>query len=180
MVFRARWTEWVIPLAVGGFLAGSLTLAPKSMASQEEGLHAHDHAELHSEVSEAREVEIVMREGAYHVAQGVQLESNSILLVAGEEVRLSIRNEDTMAHEVISQLFIRTDIHIEGKGIGVFRNQAGGFRLRPGDSMTAQFTVPFFEFESFYDLIWCGRHGSQFGKGQEFLVVRTQSQPHRP
>lgn len=180
MVLKARCLLPLVPLVLGGFLSSSTTMAHESVGSHEEGIHAQGHAGSHSEGSQPEEVKIVMREGAYHVLQGGHSDSNSVWLVAGEDARLSIRNEDTIAHEVISPLFMRADIHLEGKGIGIFRKEAAGFRLRPGDAVTIQFTVPFLDFASFYDLIWCSRHEDHVMNGKEVLVVKTQSKQSQP
>lgn len=175
MIFRLLWLMWCVCLVSGGILSQSRAFADERASSHEGGTHRHGHEGSESGEPHSQKVEIVMREGAYHVQQGGQSQSNAVVLVAGELMRLSVRNEDSVAHEVISPLFMRADIHIEGKGIGLFRKEAGGFRLNPGDAVTTQFTVPFFEFESFYDLIWCARHGNHAVIGQELVVVRTQT-----
>lgn len=180
VLLKGHWTYWLLPLAVGGFLGSSLAFPFMNMARQEEELPIQEHEESHSQSPKPeKEFAIVMQESGYHIFEGDQSKSKKISIVAGEDIRLSIRNEDTIAHEAISPLFMRADIRIEGRGIGLFRNEAGGFRLRPGDSMTTQFKAPFFEFESFYDLIWCARHESQPVKGKEVLVIRTESQSNR-
>lgn len=175
MTSRVRCLISFAFLVLGGILSESLACAGESAASHEGGTHLHGHEASHSGEPGPKELEIVMREGAYHVLQGGQSQANSVMLVAGEDIRLSFRNEDSVVHEVISPLFMRADIHIEGKGIGLFRKEAGGFRLNPGNAVTTQFTVPFFEFESFYELIWCARHGNHAMNGQELLVIRTQT-----
>lgn len=181
MVLRRRWTYWLIPLVMGGLLGSSGAVAHRNMASQEEEKPVHEQTESHAQKPQPKnKITIVMREGAYHIFQEDRPQSHNILMKAGEDVHLSIRNEDAIAHEVISPLFMRADIHFSGKGIGLFRNEAGGFRLRPGDSLTTQFKAPFFEFEYFYDLLWCARHGNQAVNGKELLVIKTESQPNRP
>ena len=48
-----------------------------------------------------------------------------------------------MAHDFISALFTRIEVHFTGRATGIFRKEAAGFRLKPGDSLTLQFIPPF-------------------------------------
>ena len=79
-----------------------------------------------------------------------------------------------MAHDFISALFTRIEVHFTGRATGIFRKEAAGFRLKPGDSLTLQFIPPFSEFRSMYDLIWCSHHTQHSPQRKELLIVVTE------
>ena len=64
-----------------------------------------------------------------------------VSLIAGRPTIFAIRNEDSVAHDFISALFTRIEVHFTGRATGIFRKEAAGFRLKPGDSLTLQFIL---------------------------------------
>ena len=101
-------------------------------------------------------------------------------LVAGEPIVLALRNDDSSPREFISPLFTRTETHFVGRATGIFRKDAAGFRVNPGETLTLQFTAPYSGFRRMYDLIWCGHHDG--GPGTEmnglFIVMTEEHAVH--
>jgi hypothetical protein len=125
----------------------------------------------------AIEVEIVVREGGIAVLKGPQTQGHLIALTAGQPAILAFRNEDTVARQFASPLFIRADIHFAGRAIGIFRKDAVGFRLSPGSTLTLEFTTPYSGFPKMYDLIfWCTQDNDKEPDAalQEMLIVMTR------
>ena len=107
--------------------------------------------------------------------KGKQTHGQVLTLVAGEPIVLVLRNEDSRAREFISPLFTKTETHFVGRATGIFRKDAAGFRINPGDTLTLQFTAPYSGFRRMYDLIWCSHHEGQAGtEMNDLLVVMTE------
>ena len=106
--------------------------------------------------------------------KGEQTHGRVLALVAGEPIVIALRNEDTGPREFISPLFTRTEIHFAGRAIGIFRKDAAGFRVNPGDTLTLQFMAPYSGFPRMYDLIWCGHDGKHGTDTQELVIVVTE------
>jgi hypothetical protein len=165
-----------VVLAAG---SGAFLVYPYAKAMEGDGTpHTHEGPHSPAEGS-AVEVEIVIREGGYHVLKGGQPHRLGVSLVAGAATVLALRNEDTGSHEFISPLFTRTDIHFTGQAIGIFRKEAAGFRLNPGDTLILRFMAPFSDFPTMYDLIWCSRHGEHNPERKEMLIIVTEERPPR-
>lgn len=163
-----------VVLAAG---SGVFLVYPYAKAMERDGTpHTHEGARSPAEASVV-EVQIVIRKGGYHVLKGGQAHGLGVSLVAGAATVLALRNEDTIPHEFISPLFTRTDIHFTGQAIGIFRKEAAGFRLNPGDTLTLRFMAPFSDFPTMYDLIWCSRHGEHNPERKELLIVVTEERP---
>jgi hypothetical protein len=123
------------------------------------------------------DVEIVVQEGGHPVLKGPQTHGQVLTLVAGKPIVLALRNEDSGPREFISPLFMRTETHFGGRATGIFRKDAVGFRLNPGDTLTLQFTAPYGGFRRMYDLIWCGHHdGNHSSDMADLLIVMTEEQ----
>jgi hypothetical protein len=141
---------------------------------------AHDgapdtHQGAHSSVqAPAVDVEIIIREGGHPILKGQQTHGQVLTLVAGEAIVLALRNEDIGPREFISPLFTKTEIHFVGRATGIFRKDAAGFRLNPGDTLTLQFMAPYSGFHRMYDLIWCSHDGKPGTEAQELLIVMTE------
>jgi hypothetical protein len=160
-----------VVLAAG---SGVFLVSPYAKAMERDGTpHTHEGGRSPAEAS-AVEVEIVIRVGGYYVLKGGQPHGLSVSIVAGAATILALRNEDTIPHEFISPLFTRTDIHFMGLAIGIFRKEAAGFRLNPGDTLTLQFMAPSSDFPIMYDLIWCSQHGEHNPESKELLIVVTK------
>ena len=122
---------------------------------------AHDGApDMHQGAHSSAEtppvdVEVIIREGGHPILKGQQAHGQVLTLVAGEAIVLALRNEDNGPREFISPLFTRSEIHFVGRATGIFRKDAAGFRLNPGDTLTLQFTAPYSGgFHRMYDLVW--------------------------
>lgn len=140
---------------------------------------AHDGASDHHQGAHSSakappvDVEIVVREGGHPIMKGEHAHGQVLTLVAGEPIVLALRNEDSGPREFISPLFTRTEVHFVGRAIGMFRKDAAGFRLNPGDTLTLQFMAPYSGFRRMYDLIWCG-HDGKSTETQDLLIVMTE------
>jgi hypothetical protein len=159
---------------VVGAAAGTALIFPHG------SIWAHDgapdiHQGAHSSAQPpAVDVEIIIREGGHPILKGQQTHGQVLTLVAGESIVLALRNEDIGPREFISPLFTRTEIHFVGRATGMFRKDAAGFRLNPGDTLTLQFMAPYSGFHRMYDLIWCGHDGKPGTEVQELLIVMTE------
>ena len=159
---------------VVGAAAGTALIFPNGR------IWAHDGApDIHQSAHSSAEalpvdVEIIIRKGGHPILKGQQTHGQVLTLVAGEAIVLALRNEDIGPREFISPLFTRTEIHFVGRATGMFRKDAAGFRLNPGDTLTLQFTAPYSGFHRMYDLIWCGHDGKPGTELQELLIVMTE------
>jgi len=123
------------------------------------------------------DVEIVIQENGQPLLTGPHTHGQVLTLVAGESIVLALRNEDSSPREFISPLFTRTETHFVGRATGIFRKDAAGFRLGPGDTLTLQFTAPYSGFRRMYDVIWCGHHDGRPGTEMNGLfIVMTEEQ----
>jgi hypothetical protein len=135
----------------------------------------HHHAAPSSAKAPSVDVEIVVQEGGHPLLKGPQTHGQVLTLVAGEPIVLLLRNEDSRPREFISPLFTKTETHFVGRATGIFRKDAAGFRVNPGDTLTLQFTAPYSGFRRMYDLIWCGHHEGQPGtEMNDLLIVMTE------
>ena len=139
---------------------------------------AHDdthHAAPSAAMATSVDAEVVIQEGGHPLLKGPQTHGQVLTLVAGEPIVLVLRNEDSRPREFISPLFTKTETHFVGRATGIFRKDAAGFRVNPGDTLTLQFTAPFSGFRRMYDLIWCGHHEGQPGtEMNDLLIVMTE------
>src|SRR6476619_3855005 len=159
---------------VVGAVAGIILICPSGSILAHDG--APDiHQGAHSSAQPpAVDVEIIIREGGHPILKGQQTHGQVLTLVAGESIVLALRNEDIGPREFISPLFTRTEIHFVGRATGMFRKDAAGFRLNPGDNLPLQFMAPYRGFHRMYDLIWCGHDGKPGTEVQELLIVMTE------
>ena len=139
---------------------------------------AHDdnhHATHSSAKTSSVDVEIVIQEGGHSLLKGPHTHGQVLTLVAGEPIVLALRNEDSSPREFISPLFTRTETHFVGRATGIFRKDAAGFRVNPGDTLTLQFTAPYSGFRRMYDLIWCSHHdGRSSTEMNDLFIVMTE------
>ena len=134
------------------------------------GSHQHE-----GHAHEGKQLEIVMRDGVYHVMNDRDHQSG-LTLNAGEETTLVLKNEDGVAHEFITPLFTRTEVQFSGDAVGIFGKVAAGFRLDPGKTLMLRLTVPYSEpFRSMFDVVWCDLHKKGNGEAREgeLLLVAT-------
>lgn len=110
---------------------------------------------------------ITIRSDGYELRRDGQVVGPEISLIAGRSAVMSLRNEDTIPHDFVSALFTRMELHFMGRATGMFRKEAAGFRLKPGESLTVQFVPQLSDFPTMYDVIWCSHH-------REHLVVVTE------
>ena len=140
-------------------------------------IFAHDdphHPAPPSAKDSSVDVEIVIQEGGHPLLKGQQTHGQLLVLVAGEPIVLVLRNEDSRAREFISPLFTKTETHFVGRATGIFRKDAAGFRINPGDTLTLEFKAPYSGFQRMYDLIWCGHDGKPGIETQELVIVVTE------
>jgi len=155
-------------------IAGAIVLAPPDRTLAHDGA-SDNHGGAHASAKPAAaDVEIVVQEGGHPILRGPQTHGQFLTLIAGEPIVLALRNEDHGPREFISPLFTKTEIHFLGRATGIFRKDAAGFRLNPGDTLTLQFKAPFSGFRRMYDLVWCGHDGKPGTEIQELLIVMTE------
>ena len=142
-------------------------LAHDGMSETHQGTHS-------SSKAPPVDVEIVVRDGGHPVLKGQQAHGQVLSLIAGEPIVLALRNEDSGPREFISPLFTRTEVHFVGRAVGIFRKDAAGFRINPGDTLTLQFMAPYSGFRRMYDLIWCGHDGKNGAETQDLLIIMTE------
>lgn len=172
-ITTVRWPA-LFSSSMAAVVAGAMLILPidKTYAHEEASdMHPGGHP---SAGPVAADIEIVVREGGLPVLKGQQAHGRVLALVAGEPIVIALRNEDTGPREFISPLFTRTEIHFAGRAIGIFRKDAAGFRLNPGDTLTLQFMAPYSGFPRMYDLIWCGHDGKRGTDTQELVIVVTE------
>jgi len=155
-------------------VAGTTIILPSGRILAHDGAPDIHHGAHSSAQAPAVDVEIIIREGGHPILKGQQTHGQVLTLVAGESIVLALRNEDNGPREFISPLFTRTEIHFVGRATGMFRKDAAGFRLNPGDTLTLQFMAPYSGFHRMYDLIWCGHDGKPGTEVQELLIVMTE------
>lgn len=129
------------------------------------GGHAH----------EGKQLEIVMRDGVYHVTNDRD-HGYGLIVNAGEETTIVLRNQDGVAHEFITPLFTRTEVQFSGDAVGMFGKVAAGFRIDPGKTLRLRLTVPYSEpFRTMFDVVWCNLHTKANGEAREgeLLLVAT-------
>ena len=173
LMTRCTWTV-CLAATVGAVVGGTILIFPSGKTYAHEGaadVHQGDHS---SAAAPGADIEIVVREGGHPILKGQQAHGRVLALVAGESIVIALRNEDSGPREFISPLFTRTEIHFAGRAIGIFRKEAAGFRLNPGDTLTLQFMAPYSGFHRMYDLIWCGHDGKPGTETQELVIVVTE------
>jgi hypothetical protein len=169
MLFSVLWFASVMAV-----VAVALVLVPYDRTLAHDGASDNHQGAHASAKPAAADVEIVVQEGGHPILKGPQTHGQLLTLVAGEPIVLALRNEDHGPREFISPLFTKTEIHFVGRATGIFRKDAAGFRLNPGDTLTLQFTAPFSGFRRMYDLIWCGHDAKPGTDIQELLIVMTE------
>lgn len=172
---RPRFTgPMCFAATVGAVVVGTILILPSAKTYAHDGapdMHQGAHA---STAATAADIEIIVREGVVPILKGQQAHGRVLALIAGESIVIALRNEDTGPREFISPLFTRTEIHFAGRAIGIFRKEAAGFRLNPGDTLTLEFKAPYSGFQRMYDLIWCGHDGKAGTETQELVIVVTE------
>jgi hypothetical protein len=154
-------------------LAGEVQDMPVLAQNHNHETHDNRHTEegAHAPSNSAMvEMQITIRHSGYELRKDGHPVGPDLSLIAGRPVAFSLRNEDSISHEFISSLFTRIELHFTGRATGIFRKEAAGFRLNPGESLTVQFMAPFSDFPTMYDLIWCTHH-------REHLIVVTEDRP---
>ena len=171
MRFKLQVACAVIAVITGGSLDHRLVFAhDHDIVERDENAHGREDGHGRADVA----VEIVIGAEGYQLRREGQPVGPDVSLIAGRPTIFAIRNEDSVAHDFISALFTRIEVHFTGRATGIFRKEAAGFRLKPGDSLTLQFIPPFSEFRSMYDLIWCSHHTQHSPQRKELLIVVTE------
>lgn len=125
--------------------------------------------------SDQREIkaEVVMKDKTFHITQGGN--TKGLMLMAGTRADISLRNEDTVAHEFVSTLLYNLPFAMSGSGTFVKVPKAAGVRVDPGQTVVLSFEVPYDgkEFQHIYEVFWCNVHGKQHGDTMrgELLIV---------
>ncbi len=122
------------------------------------------------------EVEIVMTDKDFKVVKGGVGERKEMSLVGGMPTQITLRNEDSVAHEFMSTLFTRTPVQLSGEATIISTKRARGFRIDGGKTVVLNFVAPNdMDGETAYDVFWCNIHGKQHGEKMrgEILTVAT-------
>lgn len=170
---ECKWLAF-FTASVAAMFAGATLIFPSGKAYAHDGVPDMHHGAHSSATAPPVDIEIVIREGGHPTLKGQQAHGQVLTLVAGEPTLLALRNEDTGPREFISPLFTRTEIHFVGRATGIFRKEAAGFRVNPGDTLTLQFMAPYSGFHRMYDLIWCGQDGKPNTETQELVIIMTE------
>ena len=131
--------------------------------------------------SEPTEVtaEVVMKDKAFHITHGNN--PNGILLRAGTHADIRLRNEDNVAHEIVSTMFYNLRFQISGEGTRVGAPKAAGVRVGPGETVVLSFEVPYdyyFRYGSAYEYFWCNVHAKvprdEWQMPEEIMIVNVR------
>jgi hypothetical protein len=170
--------KWAVSFTatVLALVSGTTLVVPHSKVLAHDRAPEMQHNGHASDTASELKVEIVIREGGHPLLKGQKTHGHLIALVAGQPAVLAFRNEDTVPREFVSPLFIRADMHFEGRATGIFRKDAAGFRLTPGSTLTLEFMTPHSGFPKMYDLIWCSHDQDKEPDTelQELLVIMTE------
>lgn len=126
--------------------------------------------------TEQREIkaEVVMKDKTFYITQG-ENKSKGLMLMAGTRADISLRNEDSVAHEFVSTMLYNLPFAMSGNGTFVKAQKAAGIRVDPGQTVVLSFEVPYEgkEFQHIYEVFWCNVHGKQHGDTMrgELLIV---------
>jgi len=169
--------KWAVSFAatVLAVALGPTLIVPHGKILAHDGASEMQHDGHPSETVSEVEVEIVILEGGQPRLKGQKTHGQVIELVAGQPAALIFRNDDSVPREFVSPLFTRTEIHFEGRAIGIFRKDAAGFRLNPGSTLTLEFIMPHSGFPKMYDLIWCSHDHDMEPETEikQLLIVMT-------
>jgi len=131
--------------------------------------------------SEPTEVtaEVVMKDKAFHITQGNN--PNGLLLRVGSHADIRLRNEDNLAHEIVSTMFYNLRFQISGGGTRVGAPKAAGVRLGPGETVVLSFEVPYdyyFRYGRAYEYFWCKVHGKmprdEWQMPEEIMMIHVR------
>lgn len=121
------------------------------------------------------EYEVIMKDYHFHIMKNGN-ETKSLELTGGLPAVITLRNEDPVAHEFISPLFVRVPVAMSGDATLVSTKQARGFRLNAGQSVRLEFVPPVNEEgDAEFDAFWCNIHGKGRGSGMRGEVFIAQT-----
>jgi hypothetical protein len=175
MSFRVQSALAVVVILTVGGGHPNLVSAHDDMRTHEQA-HARDGVDVPGERGDVT-VEIAIRSEGYQLRREGKAVGQELSLIAGRPTVFALRNDDDVVHDFISALFTRIEVRFTGRATGIFRKDAAGFRLNPGDSLTLRFIAPFSEFRSMYDLIWCTHNSDHSPERKELLIVVTEEKP---
>jgi len=125
------------------------------------------------------DVVIVMQDKAFHVIKGgdPNPDNPSFFMEAGVEHMITLRNEDTVAHEFVTPYFRNVEVTLSGEATMVFPKFAAGFRVDPGKTVTIRFTAPHLVggMKRREDLFWCNIHGKKPGSKMRGELLLTET-----
>lgn len=125
------------------------------------------------------DVVIVMKDKAFHILKGgnPDPENPFFFMEAGVEHMITIRNEDTVAHEFVSPYFRNVEVMLSGEATMIYPKYAAGFRINPGDTITIRFEAPHLmdEMKTRQDLFWCNIHGKKPGSTMRGELILTET-----
>lgn len=125
------------------------------------------------------DVVIVMKNKTFHVIKGGNPDPDHpfFFMEAGVEHMITLRNEDTVAHEFVSPYFRNVEVTLSGEATMVFPKFAAGFRVDPGKTITIRFSAPHLVdgMKRREDLFWCNVHGKKPGSKMRGELVLTET-----
>lgn len=117
------------------------------------------------------EIAIVMKDKEFHVVKGGTF-AGGFEMSAGMPTRISLQNEDVVAHEFVSPMFRNVPVKLEGVAVTISTPRASGFRVDPGETVVLTFRPPVAQdFSNQYDVFWCNVHGRQHGEKMRGEVI---------
>jgi len=122
------------------------------------------------------EITIVIKDKEFHVVKGGAF-AGGIEMSAGMPTQITLQNEDGVAHEFVSPMFMNLPVKLEGTAVTISTPKASGFRVDPGNTVVLTFRPPVTpDFSNQYDVFWCNVHGRQHGEKMrgEVLISDTR------
>ena len=104
-----------------------------------------------------------MKDQAFQITKGEG--GKGIMVLSDPRVDITLRNEDTVAHEFVSPMLFNIPFRLSGNGTFVKLPKAAGVRVDPGQTVQLSFEVSqdVKEFQHLFEIFWCNVHGKQHG-----------------
>lgn len=125
---------------------------------------------------EESDVVIVIKNKAFHVIGG-DPDRPFFMMEAGVDHIITIRNEDKVAHAFMSPYFKNLEIQVSGDATMVIKDEASGFLIPPGKTVTLRFAAPELPEGStmIEEVFWCDIHGKHPLSRMRGEMVLTQT-----
>ena len=137
-----------------------------------------DKLQMSDSQKKAPTAEVVMKDQAFQITKGEG--GKGIMVLSDPRVDITLRNEDTVAHEFVSPMLFNIPFRLSGNGTFVKLPKAAGVRVDPGQTVQLSFEVSqdVKEFQHLFEIFWCNVHGKQHGDKMrgEMLIVEQRGE----